>query len=775
MNPTIGPLPADGPRPSVKDGLRAIHALIADFGRQIRLALGVKGVVWASVAGLVGVLCCAISFVVVALSLDSGEVEEAQGRVATYALADQTFRDFMRAVHDAGLGAPPPPNGRLLVHEGWQRSNATLDAMCVHGRSDAPARLTQLCAALPSIRQRLGPSIEAFDPLVNPLPASAVDELLALGRRINDLMTHGMRGTGVLVRTMSDQFAWAIFALTVSTTGFAGAGMILIVLVGRASMLHHEQWQNAAASAEQANRLARQLAEQVAKGEQRRLEYEALVDSLSDLVVKVDAGTGTTTFASAASLDLLGMPADRLLGRSIFDHVVPEDRESVMAAARSSLRGAGSKVAHVQYRVRGADGLERHVEARFRKVRGPDSRTIVSGVIRDIEEHVQLDERLQQQAGQLRSETTRLRAIVESTGTMIAMTDADLNLVMVNREYQRFWDVSADQVIGRNLRDTSIGTALTPAVHQRWLSGASKEPVRYTRKKFDTEGREYVSSVTVSPVFDETDALRQIVFLSTDDTEWYQAEQAMFHSERLVLLGEMAATVAHEIIQPLQVIELARTSAQEEIAQAAENGVAFDDQYVDARLARIGQQVERANRIVDDLRSFVRADDQAKPAPFLLATAVQAAVDLTRHGLGTARVQVSVTLPEPSPAINGHVGRLEQVLVNLINNARDAGARKIDVVGSTASSETAPNILILVEDDGPGIPDEILPLLFNKFISTKPRGQGTGLGLRICRRIVEDMGGSIAAANRRHRGARFEILLPAMRDNNDKQSRGDFG
>jgi C4-dicarboxylate-specific signal transduction histidine kinase len=75
--------------------------------------------------------------------------------------------------------------------------------------------------------------------------------------------------------------------------------------------------------------------------------------------------------------------------------------------------------------------------------------------------------------------------------------------------------------------------------------------------------------------------------------------------------------------------------------------------------------------------------------------------------------------------------------------------------------DSRPFVRIAVEDSGPGIAPTVLPHLFVDFVTTKPRGKGTGLGLRICRRIVEEMGGSITAANRAEGGARFEILLPA--------------
>lgn len=764
MNPTIGPLPADEPPPSAKDGLYAVHSLMADFSRQIHLALGGKGVAWASIAGLIGALCCAVSLIVVALSLDSDRVEEAQETVAKYALADQTFRDFMRAVHAAGLGTVPPPNGRLSVQEGWQRSNATLDAMCVPGHSDAPAELTRLCAALPSIRQRLGPSIEAYDPSVSTLPAPTIDELLALSRQINGLVTQGVRGTGDLIRTMSDQFAWAILVLTVSTAGFAGAGTILIVLVGRASMLHHEQWQSAVASANKANRLARQLEKQIVKTEQGRLEYQSLVDSLSDLIVRIDAETGVITFASAASLALWNVPPDRLVGTPIINHVAKEDRESVQAIVQSSLKGPDGRSMNLQHRAYDGNGRERRVEARFHKARGPNGRTIITGVIRDIEKPVQLVEQLARQDAQLRS-------IVESTGALIVLLDPDMRIVMVNGTFTTMVGIDGQDAVGRMLKEI-VDCQLDKESLEAWRNGTSIKPIRFNNRLCDRQGREREISCTATPIVDSQGRLSNVVLLGIDDTDRLEAEQALFDSQRYATLGEMAATVAHELAQPLQVINIACSAVLDELA-AAPNAV-LDRTFLDQRIKRIAIQTERAGGIIGELRTFVRGTSQDAPGILDVSAAVRAAVDLVRHGLAGPGTKVAVSLADDLPMMHGHASRLEQVLVNLLNNARDAGARKIDVVASAAPSETSPNIVILVEDDGPGIPVEILPLLFNRFITTKPRGAGTGLGLRICRRIVEDMGGSITAANRQQGGARFEIVLPTAHDSNDSQRKGDL-
>ncbi|MGE4076691.1 MAG: PAS domain S-box protein [Reyranella sp.] len=500
--------------------------------------------------------------------------------------------------------------------------------------------------------------------------------------------------------------------------------------------------------------LAERLQKQVAEVERARAEYAALVDSLSDVVVKIDAASGIITFASAAASQLWGYAPSELIGRRVFDFVAAEDLDRVMSEAQSALGDMG-KIKQMQCRTRTRSGEERHVEVRFSSMPGPDGKQAVVGVTRDIEQRIQMERRLAE-------EVARLRAIVESQGTMICMTDAHLNVIMVNREFQRFWGgVTEAEIVGRNLHDTAIGTGLDPEQLGRWSTGDSRKPVRFRRTKVDDEGRERIASVTASPVFDEGGTLRQIVFLSVDDTERFETEQALLDAERLKTVGEMAATLAHEISQPLQVIEIARTAVEDEIEQARETGAAIDAEFVGGKIARIGQQLERAGRIVDELRAFVRGVAEEAATPFDLGVAVRDAVDLTGHAVRRAGAVLTASVEDGLPPVLGHVGRLEQVLVNLINNARDAGAPLIEVRAGVLQREGRALMRITVEDTGPGIAAHLLPRLFTSFITTKPRGKGTGLGLRICRRIVEEMGGTITAANRSQGGACFEILLPA--------------
>jgi C4-dicarboxylate-specific signal transduction histidine kinase len=134
------------------------------------------------------------------------------------------------------------------------------------------------------------------------------------------------------------------------------------------------------------------------------------------------------------------------------------------------------------------------------------------------------------------------------------------------------------------------------------------------------------------------------------------------------------------------------------------------------------------------------------------------------------RVDFEVDLEVPGPQVLGEPGRVQQVVINLVNNARDAltehrnpergaiGRIEVRIEVDPADG----NAVLTVQDDGPGIPEKVMPRLFEPFFTTKPSGKGTGLGLSISSEIVREMNGTIAAANRLQGGAVFRMNLPAV-------------
>jgi signal transduction histidine kinase len=133
---------------------------------------------------------------------------------------------------------------------------------------------------------------------------------------------------------------------------------------------------------------------------------------------------------------------------------------------------------------------------------------------------------------------------------------------------------------------------------------------------------------------------------------------------------------------------------------------------------------------------------------------------MTQHAMRLAKVEVAARVEPGLPPAWGLTGKIDQVLINLVNNARDSGATRIELEAGIVDAACGARLRLTVLDNGPGIPEQVLGRLFEQMVTTKPKGVGTGLGLRICRRIVEEMHGTISAANRPEGGACFQILLP---------------
>ncbi len=249
----------------------------------------------------------------------------------------------------------------------------------------------------------------------------------------------------------------------------------------------------------------------------------------------------------------------------------------------------------------------------------------------------------------------------------------------------------------------------------------------------------------------------------TDITERRQAQAQLLQASKLATLGEMATGMAHELNQPLNVIAMAAVNALERI-EAGD----LDRDFLQLKLARIEKQVERAAGIIDHMRVFGRKADE-RPKPFDVQDAVIGALGLMGEQLRLQDIKVTTDFPRLRRQVSGHLVQFEQVVLNLLANARDAIDRRS---GSPEGAAAAPReigltmeddgvsdrIRLIVTDTGGGIPETALDRIFDPFFTTKEVGKGTGLGLSISYGIVTDMGGTIEAENVEG-GARFTITL----------------
>lgn len=245
-----------------------------------------------------------------------------------------------------------------------------------------------------------------------------------------------------------------------------------------------------------------------------------------------------------------------------------------------------------------------------------------------------------------------------------------------------------------------------------------------------------------------------------DITDRVKAERDLTHASRLTALGELAASLAHEMGQPLAAIKLSVGNGLIRLERGAQS---VDDHR---RLYEtVDQQVQQLYETIEHVRQFSRRED-TPPAPFLASSAVLTAIAMLGPQFEAARIAIDPSGIEAGSregTVLGHAGRLQQVIINLLLNARDAilelGSGGGTIRVSCHAEPSAGQVRIAVENDGRPIPDADLQRIFEPFFTTKSAEKGTGIGLSISLGIVAGMGGRIEALNIPG-GVRFEILLP---------------
>ena len=234
------------------------------------------------------------------------------------------------------------------------------------------------------------------------------------------------------------------------------------------------------------------------------------------------------------------------------------------------------------------------------------------------------------------------------------------------------------------------------------------------------------------------------------------AKQSIADQDRLASLGLLSASVAHELNTPLAVLHGSIEQLIESVPDAASQ----------ERLARMRRVTDRLQRISEGLIGFVRM-----PREEIEDVELRAVVEEAWSFLAIDDKAKRLEFRNEAPTgqrVRGNSGRLAQLFVNLLRNALLAAPCGGHIWVRTAETveEGEPRVLVAVEDDGPGIPSEILPDVFEAFVTTRLDARGTGLGLTVAEGIVRQHGGSIAASNRPEGGARLEVRLPAARLSN---------
>lgn len=298
----------------------------------------------------------------------------------------------------------------------------------------------------------------------------------------------------------------------------------------------------------------------------------------------------------------------------------------------------------------------------------------------------------------------------------------------------------------------SVAITLAEKQEQHW-------PVRWVGD--DHLPREW--EVSGYPIPGKQISSARAVVVWQDKTEERRLENSLMQAGKLAAIGQLAAGVAHEINNPLTAINAN--------AQMLKMLMPVEDENYEA-VDLIGRAGERAAKVVRGLLDFARQEQYAF-SPGSLNESIEEALELVNYQLQSAHIAVETNLSTTLPHIVASWEHLKSVWLNLILNARDAvqhieGERRIEI--ATKLLPDSDTVQVLVYDNGKGMSTAETVHIFEPFYTTKGPGQGTGLGLATCHRIVEQHGGEISVVSKLNDGTSFLILLPLVQSERETRS-----
>jgi signal transduction histidine kinase len=367
--------------------------------------------------------------------------------------------------------------------------------------------------------------------------------------------------------------------------------------------------------------------------------------------------------------------------------------------------------------------------------------------------YAELEARVAERTRELDEQKRFVEVVLETLPLGVFVLDADLVIVRANREGAR---VLGGAGTGGSFAELVTEDRIEPvAAFLREVFTAREVSALETTMTIAAETKTF--RMTAAPVDAAGEAVHHVVLLVEDVTRAKRLEQQMLLTERLTTAGRLAAGVAHELNNPLATIAgcaealLARTR-EGELARMA---IIDDFRHY---LGLIEEEAYRCKEITGSLLQFVREPGGRRAPVDLNALVLKTLELLSRQSRFVGRRFVTELDPAlPSVVVNE--GQLRQVFLGIAANALEAMGPEGAL--TVRSRPTRDEVEIEFEDQGPGIPEDVLPRIFDPFFTTKPPGQGTGLGLAIAQGIVTDHGGRIQVMSRPGKGSIFRVVLPA--------------
>lgn len=366
-------------------------------------------------------------------------------------------------------------------------------------------------------------------------------------------------------------------------------------------------------------------------------------------------------------------------------------------------------------------------------------------------------EEMEQQAGSDFRTPAEMVALMEWLDEGVVLFDERNRIRGTNSRFAQLTGISRGDLAGLMdfealLARLASGTVDPETFAERWRSAARNPDPGLREEVHLTAPVSRVLERTSRPVLDASGKNLGRIELYRDLTSQRIHQSRLLHTEKLAALGQMISGVAHELSNPLTSI----------VGYAQRLLLRKDELSGREELHRIFAEAERASGILRQMLLTAR-ETPPERRPLSLNQVILRTVELQKFGVASEKIRVELDLDPLIPPVLGDAGQLQQVLMNLMGNARQA--LEVREAGGVIRVRTVwdgrDRVRLEVFDNGPGIPDHFLPRIFDPFFTTKPAGAGTGLGLAIVQGIVREHGGEVFVKSSPGKGTTFTIDLPA--------------
>ena len=374
-------------------------------------------------------------------------------------------------------------------------------------------------------------------------------------------------------------------------------------------------------------------------------------------------------------------------------------------------------------------------------------------------------------ARRLAEDQLRLQsAAVEAAANAIIITDRAGKILWTNPAFTQTTGYSFEEVHGKNPRLLRSGKQDREFYREMWETILSGKVWRNTIINRHKDGALNHDDLTITPIHGASGAITHFVGIKQDISERMKAEgalrskneelatvtQQLWQASKLTTMGELAASVAHELNNPLATVGLRTENLLVQLPEDSEQR---------KPLEIIAQEVDRMAGLVNNLLQFSRRSHR-QVSTLNPGEEIGNSIEFLHYYLRTRKIEVVQEFADSLPTIHADRQQLRQLFLNLLTNASDAMPEggKLIARAEPCTLKGAGAVMIEFADTGSGISTENLEKIWEPFFTTKPEGKGTGLGLAICRRIVEEHGGKIEIRSEAGGGTAVRMIFPATED-----------